>query len=62
MSNDIAQVRKSAVEFPAVDGLGGFARIFEGHTEVGTASAGRFARLDLGGCVADLEGGGEEVS
>ena len=55
VSNNIAQVRKSAVEFPAVDSLGGFAGVLEGDTEVSTAGAGRFAGLNLGGCVANLD-------
>lgn len=54
VSDNIAQICKSTVEFPSVDRLGGFAGIFEGDTQVSTAGAGRFARLNLRRCVADL--------
>lgn len=55
MPNDIVQVCDGALEFPAVDGLCGFAGVFEGDAEVGTASAGGFGGFDMGGCVADLD-------
>ena len=50
----VAQVGEGAVEFPAVDGLGGFAGVFEGDAEVGAPGAGGFRGVDLGGGVADL--------
>ncbi len=59
MSNHIAQIRKGAIKFPSVDGLGGFAGVFEGDAEVSTAGAGRLARFDVGGCVTDLDRGRE---
>lgn len=55
MINHIAQVRQRALELPAIDGLGRFAGVFEGNAEVGAVSAGGFACLDRGGCVADLD-------
>ena len=55
MINHIAQVCQRALELPAVDGLGRFAGVFEGDAEVGAVSAGGFALLDRGGCVADLD-------
>lgn len=57
MINHIAQVRQSALEFPAVDRLRCFASVFEGDAEVGAVSTGGFALLDRGGCVADLDKG-----
>lgn len=54
VTDDIVQVGDGALEFPAIDGLGGFACILEGDTEVGASSAGGFGWLKLGGCVADL--------
>ena len=55
MINHIAQVCQRALELPAIDGLGRFAGVFEGDAEVGAVSAGGFAWLDCGGCVADLD-------
>ena len=55
MINHIAQVCQRALELPAVDGLSRFAGIFEGDAEVRAVSAGGFALLDRGGCVADLD-------
>ena len=55
MINHIAQVCQRALELPAIDGLGCFAGVFEGNAEVGAVSAGGFACLDRGGCVADLD-------
>ena len=54
MLDHIVQVGHGAGEFPAVDGLGGFARVLEGHAEVGAARAGGLRGLEVGGCVADL--------
>ncbi len=56
MINHIAQVCQRALELPTINSLGRFAGVFEGDTEVGAVSAGRFALLDRGGCVADLDG------
>lgn len=50
----VAQVGEGAVELPAVDGLRGFAGVFEGDAEVGAPGAGGFRGVDLGGGVADL--------
>lgn len=52
--NHIVQVGDGALQLPAVDGLSGLARVFEGDTEVGAAGAGGFCGFDRGGCVADL--------
>jgi hypothetical protein len=51
---DIFEVGEGALEFPAVDGLGGFAGVLEGAAEVGATSARRFGGFKVGGCVADL--------
>ena len=59
MINHIAQVCKRALELPAIDRLRCFAGVFEGDAEVGAVSAGGFALLDRGGCVADLDEGEE---
>ncbi len=56
MINHIAQVCQRALELPTIDGLSRFAGVFEGDAEVGPVSAGGFALLDRGGCVADLDG------
>ena len=58
MINHIAQVCQRALELPTINSLGRFAGIFEGDAEVGAVSAGGFALLDRGGCVADLDGEG----
>ena len=50
----ILQVCDCALELETIDGLCGFTGIFKGDTEVGAASSGGFARLDVGCCVADL--------
>lgn len=50
----VAQVGEGAVELPAVDGLCRFARVLEGHTQVGSPRARGFRGVDLGGRVADL--------
>ena len=55
MIDYIAQICESALELPAIDSLSGFAGVFEGDAEVGAVSAGGFALLDRGGCVADLD-------
>lgn len=51
---NILQVGNSASELPSVDGLSSLTGVLEGYAEVGTAGAGRFGGLDLGGCVAYL--------
>ena len=58
MIEHIFEIGDCAGEFPAVDGLGGFAGIFEGDAEVGAAGAGGFGVFDLSGGVADLVEGG----
>ena len=50
----IVEIGEGALEFPAVDGLGGLAGVFEGAAEVGAAGACGFGGFDVGGCVADL--------
>lgn len=55
MINHIAQICQRALELPAIDGLGRLAGVFEGDAQVGAVGAGRFALLDRGGGVADLE-------
>ena len=50
----IVEVGEGALQFPAVDGLGGFAGVFEGAAEVGAPGPRGFAWLEVGGCVADL--------
>ena len=52
---DIVEVSDGTSEFPPVDGLGGFASVFEGDTEVGTARASGLRGLNCGGCVTDLK-------
>ena len=56
MVDHIAQIRQSALEFPTIDSLSRFAGVFKGDAEVGAVSAGGFALLDRGSCVADLDG------
>ena len=51
---DIVEVGDGTSEFPPVDGLSGFASVFEGDTEVGAARASGLRRLNCGCCVADL--------
>lgn len=51
---DVLEELDGALELPAVDGLGGLASVLEGHTEVGTAGAGRLGGNDLGGSVPNL--------
>lgn len=53
---DVLKEGDSALQLPAVDGLGGLAGVLEGHTEVGTAGAGRLGGSDLGGSVPNLYG------
>lgn len=55
MIDYIAQVCQRALKLPAVDSLCCFAGVLEGDAEVGAVSAGRFALLDRGSCVADLD-------
>ena len=57
MIDHIAQVRQRALELPAIDRLRCFAGVFEGDAEVGAVSAGGFALLNCGGCVANLDMG-----
>ena len=54
MINHIVQISQRALQLPPIDGLCRFAGVFEGDAEVGAMSAGGFALLDCGGCVADL--------
>lgn len=51
---DVLEESNSALKLPAVDGLGGLASVLEGHSEVGTAGAGRLRGLNLGGSVSNL--------
>ena len=51
----IAQVCQCALELPAIDSLCCFTGVLEGDAEVGAVSAGGFALLDRGSCVADLD-------
>ena len=51
---NIVEVGEGALQLPAVDGLGGFARVLEGAAEVGAAGARGFGGFDRCGCVADL--------
>ena len=60
MIDYVAQVCQRALKLPAIDGLSRFAGVLEGDAEVGAVSAGGFALLDRGGCVADL--GEERIS
>lgn len=53
--NHIVEVGQRALQLPAVDRLGRLAGVLEGDAQVGTARAGGFRRLDMGGCVPDLE-------
>ena len=51
---DILEVGKRLLELPAVDGLGGFAGVLEGDTEVRASRACRFGGRDFCRCVSDL--------
>lgn len=51
---NVLEESNSALKLPAVDGLGGLASVLEGHSEVGTAGAGRLRGLNLGGSVSNL--------
>lgn len=51
---DVLEEGDGALELPAVDGLGGLTGVLEGHTEVGTARAGRLRGGDLLSGVANL--------
>lgn len=53
---DVLQVGEGAAELPAVDGLGGLARVLVGDAEVGAPGAGALGGLEVGGGVADLMG------
>jgi hypothetical protein len=48
-----------ALELPAVDGLGGLARVLERDSEVGAAGAGRLGRVNFLRCVPNLFEGEE---
>jgi hypothetical protein len=50
----VLEKSNGAASLPAVDGLGRFSRILEGHAKVGTASAGRLLLVDFGRCVSNL--------
>ena len=51
---DVLEEGNSALELPAVDGLGGLAGVLEGDAEIGTAGAGRLCGFDLSRGVSDL--------
>lgn len=51
---DVLKEGDSALQLPAVDGLGGLAGVLERNSEVGTAGAGRLGGSDLGGSVPNL--------
>lgn len=51
---DVLEEGHSALQLPAVNGLGGLAGVLEGHSEVGTAGAGRLGRLNLSRGVSNL--------
>lgn len=53
---DILEVLRGAVEFPAVDGLRGLAGVLEGDAKVAAASPGGLCVVDGYCCVADLSG------
>lgn len=50
----ILEEGNSALQLPSVDGLGGLTSVLEGHSEVGTAGAGRLLGEDLLGSVSNL--------
>lgn len=52
---DVLKEGNSALQLPAVDGLSGLAGVLEGHTQVGTASAGRLGGGNFRGGVANLK-------
>jgi len=52
---DVLQVGDGALQLPAVDRLGGLARVLEGDTEVGAPRSRGFGVVDVGGGVADLD-------
>lgn len=54
LRSDVLEEGQGTLQLPAVDGLGGLASVLEGHTEVGTAGAGRLRGRDLGGGVSNL--------
>lgn len=56
MCEDILKERDSALQFPSVDGLGGFTGILEADAEVRAARAGALRARDGLFCVADLRG------
>lgn len=51
---DVLEEGNSALELPAVDGLGGLAGVLERNSEIGTAGAGRFRGLNLSCGVSNL--------
>ena len=50
----ILQICQGPRHFPAIDRLGGLARILEGDTKVRASSAGALGRFDMRSGVADL--------
>jgi len=58
---DVLEEGNSALQLPAVDGLGGLAGVLEGDSQVGTAGAGRLGGLDLGRGVSNLVFGRREL-
>jgi hypothetical protein len=53
---DILEVFDCTRYLPTIDGLGGFAGVFERDPKVSTTSTRRFGGCDLSCCVADLIG------
>lgn len=51
---DVLEELERTLELPAVDGLSGLTGVLEGHTEVGTAGAGRLGGENLSRGVTDL--------
>lgn len=51
---DVLKEGDGALELPSVDSLSGLTGVLEGHTEVGTAGAGRLGGLNLGRSVSGL--------
>ena len=52
---DVLEEGDSALELPAVDGLGSLARVLVGDTQVRAPGAGALRGFDVGGGVADLK-------
>lgn len=51
---DVLEEGNSALQLPAIDGLSSLARVLEGHSQIGTAGAGRLRGLNLGRGVSNL--------